>query len=114
MKEYKIKVNGKEYLVEVEEVKEGTIAREKKNSEEKKTQASSGSVKVEAPMQGNVFSIETSIGDKVQKGQILLILEAMKLENEIVSPVDGTITSVNVREGQVIDSGTLLFEIAGK
>jgi HKD family nuclease len=55
MKEYKIKVNGKEYLVEVEEVKEGTIAREKKNSEEKKTQASSGSVKVEAPMQGNVF-----------------------------------------------------------
>jgi biotin carboxyl carrier protein len=38
----------------------------------------------------------------------------MKLENEIVSPVDGTITSVNVREGQVIDSGTLLFEIAGK
>jgi biotin carboxyl carrier protein len=54
------------------------------------------------------------MGQSVKKGEILLILEAMKLENEIISPVDGRISAVNVKEGQVIDSGTLLFEIAGK
>lgn len=114
MKAYKIKVNGKEYLVEVEEAKEGTIASQKKPEASGDKRDSSGDVKVEAPMQGNVFSIKASTGQSVKKGEILLILEAMKLENEIISPVDGRISAVNVKEGQVIDSGTLLFEIAGK
>lgn len=111
MKTYKIKVNGKEYMVEVEEVAVGTAS---SNPQIISAPESTTDLRVEAPLQGNVLSVKTPVGTKVKRGQVLLILEAMKLENEIVAPADGMVTSVNVKDGQVVDSGILLMTIETK
>lgn len=67
-----------------------------------------GSVTVTAPMPGNILDVKVKAGDSVKAGDTLLILEAMKMENEISAPQDGTIASVNVRKGDVVNSGDLL------
>jgi len=67
-----------------------------------------GSVVVNAPMPGNILDVKVKPGDSVKAGDTLLILEAMKMENEISAPQDGTITSIDVRKGDVVDSGALL------
>ena len=67
-----------------------------------------GSVAVTAPMPGNILDVKVKAGDSVKAGDTLLILEAMKMENEISAPQDGTVASVNVRKGDVVNSGDLL------
>lgn len=67
-----------------------------------------GSVVVNAPMPGNILDVKVKPGDSVKAGDTLLILEAMKMENEISAPQDGTIASIDVRKGDVVDSGALL------
>ncbi|MBD8952821.1 MAG: biotin/lipoyl-binding protein [Subdoligranulum sp.] len=67
-----------------------------------------GSVTVTAPMPGNILDVKVKAGDSVKAGDTLLILEAMKMENEISAPQDGTVASVNVRKGDVVNSGDLL------
>ena len=67
-----------------------------------------GAVAVNAPMPGNILDVRVKPGDSVKAGDTLLILEAMKMENEISAPQDGTVASVEVRKGAVVDSGTLL------
>ncbi len=67
-----------------------------------------GSVKVSSPMPGKIVSVKASVGQKVKKGDVILILEAMKMENEIVSPQDGTVASINVSAGQSVEAGNLL------
>ena len=67
-----------------------------------------GAVLVNAPMPGNILDVKVKPGDSVKAGDTLLILEAMKMENEISAPQDGTIASVDVRKGDVVDSGALL------
>lgn len=62
-------------------------------------------------MPGKVVKLMKSVGDKVTKGETVLILEAMKMENEIKSGADGEIKSINVKEGQALDSGFLMVEI---
>ena len=62
-----------------------------------------------APMPGNILDVKVKAGDSVKAGDTLLILEAMKMENEISAPQDGTIASVNVRKGDVVNSGDLLI-----
>ena len=64
---------------------------------------------VKSPMPGNILSVNVNVGDTVAEGQVLMILEAMKMENEISAPQDGTIASVNVRKGDVVNSGDLLI-----
>ena len=66
-------------------------------------------VSVTAPMPGNILDVKVKAGDSVKAGDTLLILEAMKMENEISAPQDGTIASVNVRKGDVVNSGDLLI-----
>ena len=61
-----------------------------------------------APMPGNILDVKVKPGDSVKAGDVLLILEAMKMENEISAPQDGTVASVNVRKGDVVNSGDLL------
>ena len=61
------------------------------------------------PMPGNILDVKVKAGDSVKAGDTLLILEAMKMENEISAPQDGTIASVNVRKGDVVNSGDLLI-----
>lgn len=69
---------------------------------------SAGSVKVSSPMPGKILAVKAAVGQAVKKGDVILILEAMKMENEIVSPQDGTIASINVSAGQSVEAGNLL------
>ena len=73
--------------------------------------APAGGEKVTAPMPGNILSVNVAAGDTVKRGQVLLILEAMKMENEIMSPCDGVIASVNTSKGSAVESGALLCVI---
>ena len=67
-----------------------------------------GSVKVTAPMPGKILAVKASTGQTVKRGDVLLILEAMKMENEVVAPQDGTVASINVAEGAMVESGDVL------
>lgn len=63
------------------------------------------------PMPGTIISVNVSVGQQVKLGDVVVVLEAMKMENEIKAPKDGTITSVNVNKGDAVESGTLLVTI---
>ena len=91
MKNLIVTVNGVAYNVTVEEGTGAAVASA-----------------VKAPMPGNILDVKVKAGDSVKAGDTLLILEAMKMENEISAPQDGTIASVNVRKGDVVNSGDLL------
>ena len=69
---------------------------------------SAGSVKVSSPMPGKIVAVKSTVGQAVKKGDVILVLEAMKMENEIVAPQDGTVASINVSAGQSVEAGNLL------
>jgi biotin carboxyl carrier protein len=71
----------------------------------------SGPQRVEAEMPGKVVKIATSVGSPVAEGQGVVILEAMKMENEIKSPIEGVVSEISVAEGQTVESGALLFVV---
>ena len=70
-----------------------------------------GAVQVNSPMPGNILDVKVSAGQAVQAGDVLVILEAMKMENEIVAPQDGTVASVSVKKGDTVNSGDLLVSM---
>ena len=70
-----------------------------------------GSGSVVAPMPGTILKVLKATGDAVKAGEVVLILEAMKMENEITAPVDGTIGSLNLTEGSTVAGGDLLFDV---
>lgn len=72
-----------------------------------------GAVKISAPMPGTILDVKAKQGQAVKKGDVLMILEAMKMENEIVAPQDGTIASINVAKGSSVNSGDLLASLNG-
>ena len=74
--------------------------------------APAGGETVNSPMPGTILSINVQNGSAVKKGDVLMILEAMKMENEIMSPCDGTIASVNVNAGASVETGAVLCVIA--
>ena len=102
MKIYKIKVNGKSYRVELEAIEQVDTAplEEKRKQESKKLVNNDGGKEVVSPIQGQVTDVKVKVGDKVQKGDVLLIVEAMKLENEVVSPFEGQVAEILVTKGQ--------------
>lgn len=69
---------------------------------------SQGSIKISSPMPGKIFSLKATVGQAIKKGEVILILEAMKMENEIVATEDGTVSSINVSAGQSVEAGELL------
>lgn len=73
--------------------------------------AAAGSVSVDAPMPGNILDIKVSNGASVKAGDVLVILEAMKMENDIVAPQDGTVASVNVNKGDTVEAGQTLVSL---
>ncbi len=66
---------------------------------------------VNSPMPGNILAVNVNVGDTVKAGQVLMILEAMKMENEIMAGVDGKIVSLNVQKGSTVETGALLCVI---
>lgn len=70
-----------------------------------------GSVKVEAPMPGTILDVKVAVGSSVTSGQVLCILEAMKMENEIVAPQDGTVASVAVNKGDSVEAGQVIITL---
>ena len=114
MKNYVITVNGTSYDVTVEEVG-GTapvaatpVAAPVKAAPAKAAAPAAGSVSVTAPMPGKILNVKLQAGAVVKKGDVILILEAMKMENEIVAPEDGTIASINVATGDSVEAGAVL------
>lgn len=125
MKNYTITVNGTPYNVTVEE---GTSSAAPVASapapvpaaapapqaapKAAPAPAAAGSVKVDAPMPGNILDVKVSNGTAVKAGQVLVILEAMKMENEIVAPQDGTVASINVNKGDTVEAGQTIITLA--
>lgn len=116
MKSYVITVNGVSYDVTVEEVGAGQAAAPvqtapaapKAAPKAAAKPAAAGSITVSAPMPGKILGVKAAAGAAVKKGQVILVLEAMKMENEIVAPEDGTIAGINVAVGDSVEAGAVL------
>ena len=67
---------------------------------------------VKSPMPGNILKINVTLGQKVKEGDVLIVLEAMKMENEIVAPKAGSVAQIAVSKGQVVETGSPLVVIA--
>ena len=122
MKNYRITVNGTAYDVAVEEIGAGaapaaapvaTPAPVAAAPAPKAPAASgpAGSITAPAPMPGKMFNVKASVGAAVKKGDVILILEAMKMENEVVAPEYGTIASINVAAGDSVEAGDTLASL---
>ena len=118
MKIYKIKVNGKSYRVELESIEQVGSEKvvEKKKDEPKAAQpnvvATSGEGKnVVSPIQGGVVGVKVSVGAAVKKGDVLVVVEAMKLENDVVSPYDGVVSEILVKKGDNVTANQTIVVI---
>lgn len=114
--QYEVEIDGTLYRVTVEEI-----------SQSEKSQvapapapaavpapaapASTSGLQVNSPMAGNIFKVLARPGQQVKKGEAVIILEAMKMENEIIAPEDGTISAILVNEGQAVESDDVLFSL---
>ena len=135
MRRFNITVNGVSYEVEVEEIlgagssdvvpapaskpvasaPESAPAAKSAPAQVAKPVSSAavpeGATTIEAPMPGNIWKVEVVEGQEVKAGDLLLILEAMKMENEILAPVDGVIASIHVVQGAVVNGGDVLISL---
>ena len=112
MKKYKVNVNGTAYEVEIEEMTGAPAAAPVAAPAAAPAPVASGAGEsITSPMPGNILAVNVAAGDMVKKGQVLMILEAMKMENEIMAPRDGKVTAVAVTKGAAVESGALLCTI---
>ena len=127
IKKYNIVVNGNSYEVLVEELgtETSTMPTPQKQTQvvkpaprpstqpqaQKPQVTSAGGDTISAPMPGTINDVRVNVGDSVKKGQVLLILEAMKMENEIFAPNDGTVKSVNISKGASVNVGDILITL---
>ena len=111
MKNLTVTVNGVAYNVTVEENTNGAapVAAAPAAAPAPAAPAAAGSVPVNAPMPGTILDIKVKAGAAVKAGDVVMILEAMKMENEISAPQDGTIASIDVRKGDTVNSGDVLY-----
>ncbi len=112
MRKFSVNVNGTKYEVEVEEIDAKAVAQTAKAAEPVKAAPAGAGTEVRSPMPGNILQVNVNPGDSVKEGQQLMILEAMKMENEILAPCAGKITSIGVAKGSSVESGALLCTIA--
>lgn len=116
MKNYKVNVNGTVYEVSIElidekDMKINNAAKAPETAEKAPVSAPAGGQTINAPMPGTILDVKVANGQTVKKGDILFILEAMKMENEILAPCDGTVT-VSVSKGATVATGEVLGAIA--
>ena len=113
MKKYRVNVNGSLYEIEIEEMSAPATmsAAAPAAPAAPVATAPAGGQKIEAPMPGTILDIKLQAGQSVKKGDVLVILEAMKMENEIMAPCDGKVTGVNVRKGDSVETAALLCTI---
>lgn len=122
MKNYTITVNGTTYQVQVEE---GAVSAPAAKAPVATAQAAApapvaapapapvaagaqGGITVTSPMPGKILAVKASVGAAVKRGEVIMILEAMKMENDIVAPEDGTVASINVGNGDSVEAGAVL------
>lgn len=126
MKKFNITVNGKSYEVDVEEIggipsapvaprtaapRAAAPKAVTPKAAAPKVAPSGNGTNIDAPMPGTIFDLKVKEGDTVSAGDVVLVLEAMKMENELSSPVDGTITSILVKTGDSVNAGDVLIVI---
>ena len=128
MKRFNITVNGKAYDVAVEEVGAGTPVAAAPVAAPAPAPAAAPAAapapapaaapaanvegtKVAAPMPGTILDIKVKVGDEVSEGQVLLILEAMKMENDIPATAAGKVAAINVNKGDTVNSNDVLVVI---
>lgn len=136
MRKFVVNVNGNRYEVEVEEVgasasaapASGAAAPAAGNVESPAPAAAAakaesapapqtahsgteGAIKITSPMPGTILDVKVKVGDSVKKGTVVAILEAMKMENEILAPQDATVASINVARNQQVNSGDIIVTL---
>ncbi len=136
LKKYKISVDGKSYEVEVEDIDSrasvnarsapaaasvstpvapaapAAPAAPESPARPVSTAADIKGETLRAPMPGTILSVAASVGQSVKRGEILLVLEAMKMENEIVAHIDGTVSAIYVQKGSTVNAGDVLVAFA--
>lgn len=114
MKKYRVNVNGTDYEITLEALKDGEDFAPKAApaasapAAKAAPAAPAGGETITSPMPGNILDVKVTAGQSVKAGDVLLILEAMKMENEIQAPRDGKVASVNVQKGSTVETGSVL------
>ena len=112
MKKYRVTVNGTVYEVELEELTGAAPAPVSAPAASAAAPAPAAAPaageQITAPMPGTILAVNVSAGQAVKKGEVLMILEAMKMENEIMCPRDGVVAAVHTSKGSAVESGALL------
>ena len=125
MRKFNISVNGKSYEVEVEEVGGAQVSYSAPAPKAAPAPAAApaapkaaapsapvaGANNVTAPMPGTIVSVKVNVGDKVESGTLVAVLEAMKMENEIFAGVDGTVAGISVSAGDSVNSGDVIVSV---
>ena len=118
MKKYLVNVDNEEFVVKIQLIDEdGSVTKEEPKAEVKETPKPTAKPKavdgekVEAPLGGSILSVKVKAGDKVKEGDVLMTLEALKLENEINAPCDGTVAEILTSEGATVETGDPLAVI---
>ena len=125
MRMFKVRVNGNEYEVEIEEFSDAVGStrpspppsparspRQEAPAPQSQPKVSASSSTVTAAIPGTILDVRVKQGDRVKRGDTLLILEAMKMENEIMAPRDGKIDGIHVEKGAAVNVGTVLVTLA--
>lgn len=119
MKKYNITVNGNTYEVIVEEADSASVATPvapvapvapapKAAPAAPKASAPAGGAKITSPMPGTILDVKVSVGQSVKKGDVICVLEAMKMENDIPATQDGVVASINTQKGASVNAGDVL------
>lgn len=126
LRKFRVKLNDKEYIVEMEEIGapvQQPVAQPAATPSSIETPSQpiqeaskvnldvTGGTEIISPMPGNILDVCVNVGDIVAENQVLLVLEAMKMENNIVSPQAGTVVAVNINKGSAVDVGELMIVI---